>query len=271
MGVMLTTAYQVDGADQELAVEIINQAHGMIQGKFEPSLLSDYQALDQLVHKQSILFRDAMTAVLYYRLLQEAIYPIQINGGLGLSEDIAQSLTFSDAALSQASDLGPGYVLYNANFMEDNLLNMHLINWQRTVQDQNPVARVVAFLYEIQAPLWIKGAMVAEDFLGDDLMAINAVKQVLYAKEEKLLSMTDITFSARKPTKWVDIFQELDSKKFYVTGLFKRGYATAIADMTYMTRQNIDYHFKSGRFAFERDMFATIVLQMDREQAALGG
>lgn len=270
MGVMLTLAYEVAIKDQQLALDIINQAHAMIQGKFQPALMSDNTQLDHAIHKQSILFSDAMSAFLYYRLLQQTIYPIQINGGLGLSEDIAESLTYSEQVLNEAQKLGEGYILYNANFFEDGLLNMQLINWQKIVQDQTPVARVLAFLYEVQAPVYIDGSMLTQDFLGEDLISLDQAKQSLYADNEKLLSMTDINFSARKTSKWLEIFDQVDKTKYYITGLFKKGYATAIANMTYMTRQNIDYHFRSGRFAYERDMLAAIVLQMDREIAALG-
>ncbi len=270
MGVMLTLAYEVAIKDQQVALEIINQAHTMIQSKFQPALMSDNIQLDHAIHKQSILFADGMSAYLYYRLLQQAIYPIQINGGLGLSEDIAQSLTYSEQVLKEAQKLGEGYILYNANFFEDSLLNMQLINWQNIVRDQTPVARVLAFLYEIQAPVYVDGSMLTQDFLGEDLISLDQAKQALYADDEKLLSMSDINFSARKTSKWLEIFDQVDKKKYFITGLFKKGYATAIANMTYMTRQNIDYHFRSGRFSYERDMLATIVLQMDREIAALG-
>ena len=119
MGVMLTLAYEVAIKDQQVALEIINQAQTMIQSKFQPALLSDNIQLDHAIHKQSILFADGMSAFLYYRLLQQAIYPIQINGGLGLSEDIAQSLTYSEQVLKEAQRMGEGYILYNANFFED--------------------------------------------------------------------------------------------------------------------------------------------------------
>lgn len=271
MGVMLTLAYHTDGmADQE-AIEIINHSHQVLEKKFLPSFLSDTTRLDTAIHKQSIFFMDGMSAVLYYRLLQQAVYPIELNGGLGLSEDIAEALSYAEAALSEAEGLGLGNIIYNANFFEDNLLNMQLINWQAVIQKQTPVARVVAFLYEVQAPLYLQGAMVNEPFSDEDLLVLNDLKQGVYANEEKLLSLMDINFSARKPSKWVEIFESVDKKKYYITGLFKRGYATAIAEMTHMTRQNIDYHFKSGRFAFERDMTATVVIQLDREMAALGG
>lgn len=271
MGVMLTLAYEVAIKDQQVTVEIINQAHSILQAKFQPSLLSDRTHLDHAIHKQSILFSDGLAGLLYYRLLQQAIYPIQINGGLGLSEDIAQSLTYAEAALEEARSIGNGYILYSANFFEDNLLNMQLINWQEIIQKQNPVARVLAFLYEIQVPLYVQGLIVLEPFTDAGLSALDQLKQVLYADDEKLLSMTDINFSSRKTSKWIEVFENVDSQRYYVTGLFKKGYATATAEMTYMTRQNIDYHFKTGRFSFERAMVATIVMQMEREQAALGG
>ena len=270
MGVMLTLAYEVAIKDQQVALEIINQAHTMIQSKFQPALMSDNIQLDHAIHQQSILFADGMSAFLYYRLLQQAIYPIQINGGLGLSEDIAQSLTYSEQVLKEAQKMGEGYILYNANFFEDGLLNMQLINWQKIVRDQTPVARVLAFLYEIQAPVYVDGSMLTQDFLGEDLITLDHAKQALYADDEKLLSMADINFSARKTSNWLEVFDQVDKNKYFITGLFKKGYATAIANMTYMTRQNIDYHFRSGQFAFERDMLAAIVLQMDREIAALG-
>ncbi|MCP5922188.1 hypothetical protein NL350_27985, partial [Klebsiella pneumoniae] len=85
-----------------------------------------------------------------------------------------------------------------ANFFEDGLLNMQLINWQKIIQEQTPVARVLSFLYEIQAPVYVDGSMLTQDFLGGDLIALDQAKQALYADDEKLLSMTDINFSARK-------------------------------------------------------------------------
>src|SRR5699024_11929446 len=130
------------------------------------------------------------------RLLQQAIYPIQINGGLGLSEDIAQSLTYSEQVLKEAQRMGEGYILYNANFFEDGLLNIQLINWQKIIQEQTPVARVLSFLYEIQAPVYVDGSMLTQDFLGEGLIALDEAIQDVYADDGKLFTMTDMNFSA---------------------------------------------------------------------------
>ena len=102
--------------------------------------------------------------------------------------------------------------------------------------------------------------MQEEEHLVRGIQRIWQAKNKYLAQDEKLAAYQTLDLSAPK---------ELGRSHYYVTGFFKKGYAASIARIAQTSRQNIDYHLQNGRFAWERDTAAALVLQLAREEAAL--
>ncbi|AEA01266.1 hypothetical protein [Aerococcus sp. Group 1] len=260
----------LDKADLQLllerGIEIVTQI-------FTPDRWESPYALSE--DQWLLSFNHTASAFLAYRLLEQLLYPIQVNASLAYgSLDSQAGLVASPAyhyasqALLEAQSLGEGVLLYNANYLEDQLTNMLLLAWQEIIKGQSEIQRALRLSYELQFPLYTAYAMTSE-WPFQEIEALEILKMPVYALEEKLQDYQTIDFQARKPLKIVDLHAKIQSDHFYVTGLYEKGYASAIAKMNQTSRQNVDYHLKSGRFAAERNYAAAIVLQLEREENAL--
>lgn len=274
---VLMVEFQFTSSQIETEMRIVERAINLLAQRFTPSLIKVSYVSTYASSQRYFVFKQSAHAFLAYRLLEQFVYPIPVNGGIGLGEIIiaedgqirGNAWNQARRVLLEAKAIFPTAILYNANFIEDNLLNMQLYNWARLKEKQSPTARVFSLAYEIQIPLIMQDAVKTADWQSEDLNALEKEKYPLFHGNDKLQNYEQLDFGHRKATKWLEIHQNLDQGSFLVSGFFRRGYATAIANMTKTTRQNVDYHIKSGEFKLERNLAATILLQLEREERAI--
>lgn len=274
---VLMVEFQFASSQIEIEMRIIERALQLLAQRFTPSLIKAGYVSTYASSQRYFIFKQSAHAFLAYRLLEQLVYPISMNGGIGLGKIAIEAdgqirgnaWNQARRVLSAAKDISPAAILYNANFLEDNLLNMQLYNWARLKENQSPTARVFSLAYEIQIPLIMHGAVTTADWQSEDLNALENEKYPLFHGNDKLQNYERLDFSHRKATRWLELHQNIDQDSFLVSGFFRRGYATAIASMTKTTRQNVDYHIKNGEFKLERNLTATILLQLEREERAI--
>lgn len=254
--------------------ELMTQAIQVLDQVFVGQLLVEASQNPFNPKQWQFIFADTVTAFLYYRLLTLLLNPLSIQGGLSLAkadDDVhfyQTALHYSNQALEQVTAFEAGDLLYNANFFEDMITNALLTAWARLRQLRSPLQANLAFLYEMHLPLYLEGKVSPIDW------QIEELSEFFYLKANhplvgESLAKVKLNLQAAKTTQWLDIYHDVDKEAFYLTGLYRKGFSTAIAKMTGMTRQNIDYHLQSGQVAGERHQAAAVVMQLNREQAAL--
>lgn len=252
---------------------LLPKAFSIIQTIYQPGIVIAPQQVTST--KWIIGFNHTSLSFLAYRFLEQLLYPLDLKGGISYGkwdkEELWDSpvVVYAAYALDEAKDLKTIQVLYNANYMEDQLTNMLLKSWSHILYEQSEIQRTLRFSYEIQNPLFLSYGMIKEDWPFDDMEAVELLKVPFYQAYEKLQDYQMMDFKKKKALRCIDLHQAISSESYLVTGLFKKGYATAMAAMNHTTRQNIDYHIHNGSFADERNYAAALVLQLEREELAI--
>lgn len=255
--------------------KLFTDAATLLDALFQETLLVTIGKNSFDPNERQWVFTDAVSALLYFRLLKQLLYPIALSGGLGVSEQDADYLYYQTArhyaheALKQTRAFSFPVILYHANYFEDMVVNRLLLDWCELMASRAPLQQLLEVLYELQLPLYKQGSLIPHQWKMETLLSLFNKKYILQQKIPKLayLSLWDLEY-LKAPT-WLETYQALDGKMLYPSGLYRKGFATAIARTTGMTRQNIDYHLQSGDFNKERHLFATIVMQLEREKQAM--
>ena len=217
------------------------------------------------------VFTNPSSAWLYYRLLAQFIYPVNCYAAIGVAkqnDDVLfyeQAMEYSRNALDQSLSFDYPIALYHANYLEDGITNMLLQQWAQLKHQQAPVQSVVQFLYELQLPIYMLEKLQPRPWPRQQIQEIFMLKGTLFDQIKKLNGINTIDFSTAKTENWLELVQNIQVDKVYFSGLYQKGYATKIAQMLGMTRQNIDYHVQHGEIATERHLAAAIAIQLDRE------
>lgn len=273
---ILMVEYEFNQLQIDNQLQVIEQAVSILADHFSSSLAQVGYVMPHTKAQHFFVFTQSSYAFLAYRMLEQMIYPVQLVGSIGLGKsNMAEDGNISGDAWQQASkalvrakEMSATSILYNAGFFEDGLLNMQLLNWSRLKQAQSETARIFSWAYEVQTPLTIGQATTQSDWQVERLLHLEQSKLPFFSATEKLHSHDQINFLFRKPAKWLDIHANLDKDSYLIEGFYRKGYATAISKMANTSRQNVDYHLKNGDFQLERNLVATIILQLEREEAA---
>ncbi|MDK6940254.1 hypothetical protein QP256_05030 [Aerococcus sp. UMB8487] len=244
-------------------------AQAFVREWFKPGLVAS-------LAQEDLVFKHSAAAFLAYRIFNQLLFPVRVDGGIGLApvtEDASQAgdqaRTYAQRILLQSQSFPTSTVLYNADFFEDALVNTQLLHWASVKADQSEIQALLSLLYEMHYPLYLAADMEEEANLALGIQRIWQAKRKYLAQDEKLAAYQTLDLSAPKAILYRDIEEGLDRSQYYVTGFFKKGYAASIARIAQTSRQNIDYHLQNGRFSWERDTAAALVLQLAREEAAL--
>ncbi|MDK6233732.1 hypothetical protein ACX3VT_05845 [Aerococcus sanguinicola] len=244
-------------------------AQAFVREWFKPGLLASPQSGD-------LVFKHSAAAFLAYRIFNQLLFPLRVDGGIGLAsvtEDLSldqeRARSYAQTVLEQSQLFASSTVLYNADFLEDAIVNTQLLHWADLKAKQSEIQALLTLLYELHYPLYLAEDMQEEEHLVRGIQRIWQAKNKYLAQDEKLAAYQTLDLSAPKAVRYRDIHEELGRSHYYVTGFFKKGYAASIARIAQTSRQNIDYHLQNGRFAWERDTAAALVLQLAREEAAL--
>lgn len=274
---ILVVEFQFTQSQIEIELNIVEKAISILAQQITPCLIQNGSVPQNISRQRYFVLKQSPEAFLTFRLLEQLVYPIPIYGAIGLGDiDSISNNQIKGAAwnqamrvLAEAKTISQTAILYDANFLEDSLLNMQLYSWTRLKEEQSPTARVFSLAYEIQTPMNFGHALLTVDWQSENLNQLEQLKFPLFHGDEKLQNYEQLDFNARKKPKWLEVHQNLNTDHFLIDGLYRRGYATAIAEMAHTTRQNVDYHLKNGNFRLERNLTAAILLQLEREERAI--
>lgn len=220
------------------------------------------------------LFKDPVSAFMYYRLLKMILAPLQIRCGMGVGE-----LNVKMTMGTSAEQDGPAY--YNAReailtahkisgtasiFHSDNENDIYvntLFNCANLLlQEQSENQSRIYLLTECLNPLFNSDSMELSE-LRQICQAILNQRQVQYFSERGNLSQSTVQqifdFEA------VNVFSEaLLKNKILLESTVKRGLSAKISNITNTSRQNIDDIIKSANIAAIRNIDLTTILFLRR-------
>lgn len=231
------------------------------------------------------LFDDAVTALLYFRLLEMLMKPVKIRAGIGIGGWTVRM----EQGLSTQQD-GPAYhrareAIYEAHRMqlhnvriyseEDDVLANHLINASLPLKRQQIyMQNIVQVLIELLFPFVRECGKIRE---------YDAIKELLAIKfEYKLGSKNGGLYSHRNiamEQKNIDLGILPESLPIYINGnmeeaeptIIRKNTATIISEILRCSRQNVDSIMRRGNVNKIRELDYVALQYVEKKYGGLNG
>ena len=227
---------------------------------FKPSIVFDitFSAGDELQG----LFANTMWAVVYLRLLEIMVHPVQIRAGIGVGEWNVKI----EGGISTQQD-GPAYHMARAAIedvykmqtqrfkiysddKETDIMASYLLNVSKSLLEaQNMAQNRIQLISEIMYPFIEKNSVLQQEGHVSDLLEIkenyNLKKS---AQESNEISKIMFDISVEEPIYIID--EIVEAEKYTV----KKNAAGKIAEVLKQSRQNIDTVMRRGKTIIIRNM-----------------
>ncbi len=264
----IVNSKMMSSEDRKEAQFFIKYCLEMLNSVFRSSV--EFEVIFSAGDELQGLFKDPVSAFMYYRLLRMILAPLQIRCGLGVGElNVKMTMGTSaeqdgpayynarEAVLAAHKISGPAVLFYSDN--ENDIYINTLFNCSNLLfQEQSEYQSRIYLLTECLIPLFDGDSMDLSE-LQQVCRTIFDQKQAQYFAERQNTEQSIFDFEA------VNVFSSnLLKNKMLLESTIKRGLSAKISNITNTSRQNIDEVIKSANIAAIRNIDLTTILFLRR-------